>query len=426
MKPTKARFAILALISIATMINYLDRSVMGVANSTLSKDLDISPATMGVILSAFGWTYALAQIPGGVALDRIGTRLTYSLSLGLWSLATAFHGLMSSVAGLVSARLALGLAEAPCFPANSRILSTWFPQTERATATGVYTVGEYIGLGLLIPLLSWIMTEWGWRSLFYLVGALGVAFAFVFFALYRDPEESKSVNQAELDLITAGGGATDGGTKMAFSWANVGRLMSKRQIAGASLAQFCSNSTLVFFLTWFPKYLVDERHMSFIKQGFTASLPYIAAAAGVMLGGIVSDWLIRKTGSPSIGRKAPIIAGLLLCATMIGANYTDSNGVVIVIMSIAFFGQGLAGLGWTLLSDVAPKSALGLAGGVFNFCANLASIVTPIVIGIIVQKTGSFGLALTYVGVLGLIGALSYIFIVGPVERVNIDDPITI
>jgi MFS transporter, ACS family, D-galactonate transporter len=426
MKPTKARFAILALISIATMINYLDRSVMGVANSTLSKDLDISPATMGVILSAFGWTYALAQIPGGVALDRIGTRLTYSLSLGLWSLATAFHGLMSSVAGLVSARLALGLAEAPCFPANSRILSTWFPQTERATATGVYTVGEYIGLGLLIPLLSWIMTEWGWRSLFYLVGALGVAFAFVFFALYRDPEESKSVNQAELDLITAGGGATDGGTKMAFSWANVGRLMSKRQIAGASLAQFCSNSTLVFFLTWFPKYLVDERHMSFIKQGFTASLPYIAAAAGVMLGGIVSDWLIRKTGSPSIGRKAPIIAGLLLCATMIGANYTDSNGVVIVIMSIAFFGQGLAGLGWTLLSDVAPKSALGLAGGVFNFCANLASIVTPIVIGIIVQKTGSFGLALTYVGVLGLIGALSYIFIVGPVERVNIDDPLTI
>lgn len=425
MKPTKARFAILALISIATMINYLDRSVMGVANSTLSKDLDISPATMGVILSAFGWTYALAQIPGGVALDRIGTRLTYSLSLGLWSLATAFHGLMSSVAGLVSARLALGLAEAPCFPANSRILSTWFPQTERAKATGVYTVGEYIGLGLLIPVLSWIMAEWGWRSLFYLVGILGIAFAFVFYALYRDPNESKSVNQAELDLITAGGGATDGGTKMAFSWANVGRLMSKRQIAGASLAQFCSNSTLVFFLTWFPKYLVDERHMSFIKQGFTASLPYIAAAAGVMLGGIVSDWLIRKTGSPSIGRKAPIIAGLLLCATMIGANYTDSNGVVIAIMSIAFFGQGLTGLGWTLLSDVAPKSALGLAGGVFNFCANLASIVTPIVIGVIVQQTGSFGLALTYVGVLGLIGALSYIFIVGPVERVNIDDPLT-
>jgi MFS transporter, ACS family, D-galactonate transporter len=421
MKPTKARFAILALISIATMINYLDRSVMGVANSTLSKDLAISPATMGLILSAFGWTYALAQIPGGIALDRIGTRLTYSLSLGLWSLATAFHGLMSSVAGLLSARLALGLAEAPCFPANSRILSTWFPQTERAKATGVYTVGEYIGLGLLIPVLSWIMAEWGWRSLFYLVGAIGIAFAFIFFALYRDPHESRSVNQAELDLITAGGGTTSGGSAMAFSWANVGRLISKRQIAGASLAQFCSNSTLVFFLTWFPKYLVDERHMSFIKQGFTASLPYIAAAVGVMLGGIVSDWLIRRTGSPSIGRKAPIIFGLLLCATMIGANYTESNAVVIAIMSVAFFGQGLAGLGWTLLSDVAPKSALGLAGGVFNFCANLASIVTPIVIGVIVQQTGSFGLALTYVGVLGLIGAASYIFVVGPVERVTLE-----
>ena len=425
MKPSKARFAILALISVATMINYLDRSVMGVANSTLSKDLSISPATMGVILSAFGWTYALAQIPGGIALDRIGTRLTYTLSLGLWSLATAFHGLMSNVTGLLSARLALGLAEAPCFPANSRILSTWFPQTERAKATGVYTVGEYIGLGLLIPVLSAIMAAWGWRSLFFLVGALGIAFALVFYALYRDPGDSKSVNQAELDLITAGGGTTDGLEKLAFSWANVGRLISKRQIAGASLAQFCSNSTLVFFLTWFPKYLVDERHMSFIKQGFTASLPYIAAAVGVMFGGIVSDWLIRRTGSPSIGRKAPIITGLLLCATMIGANYTSSNTTVIAIMSIAFFGQGLAGLGWTLLSDVAPKSALGLAGGVFNFCANLASIVTPIVIGVIVQKTGSFGLALTYVGVLGIIGAAAYIFVVGPVERVSIDEPIT-
>jgi ACS family D-galactonate transporter-like MFS transporter len=421
MKPTRARFGILALISVATLINYLDRSVMGVANHDIVTELHISPAVMGIILSAFGWTYAVAQIPGGMLLDKIGTRITYALSLGLWSLSTMLHGFMSSVAGLMSARLALGIAEAPCFPANSRIMSTWFPQRERARATGVYTVGEYIGLGLLIPVLSWMILHWGWRSLFFAVGALGIGFAFVFYAFYRDPRDSSAVNQAELDLIAADGGVTDGGAKRAFNWNDIGKLLKKRQIVGASLAQFCSNSTLVFFLTWFPKYLVDARHMTFIKSGWVVSLPYIAAAAGVMLGGVASDWLIKRTGSPSIGRKLPIITGLLMCATMIGANYVSSNSAVITIMSIAFFGQGMAGLGWTLLSDVAPKSMLGLTGGIFNLCANMASIVTPLVIGFVVSATHSFYGGLAYVGALGLIGAASYIFIVGPVERVTLD-----
>jgi ACS family D-galactonate transporter-like MFS transporter len=150
-KPSRKRFIILTLISLATLINYLDRSVMGVAKPALVAELHITPAVMGLIFSAFSWTYAIAQIPGGYVIDRLGTRLTYALSLGLWSAMTAVHGLMTGVVGLVSSRLALGLAEAPCFPANSRVLSTWFPQQERARATGVYTVGEYIGLGLLIP-----------------------------------------------------------------------------------------------------------------------------------------------------------------------------------------------------------------------------------------------------------------------------------
>jgi len=421
MKPTRARLTILALISIATLINYLDRSVMGVAKPELVKELHISPEVMGLIFSAFSWTYALAQIPGGYVIDRLGTRLTYALSLGLWSLATALHGFMTSVAGLVSARLALGIAEAPCFPANSRVLSTWFPQNERAKATGVYTVGEYIGLGMLIPVLGWALANYGWRSLFWGVGALGVVFAVIFHAMYREPHEDPRANQAELDLIAAGGGFTSASQSVGFSWANVRKLITTRQIAGASIGQFCSNSTLVFFLTWFPSYLAEERGMTFIKAGFMVSLPYLGASLGVMLGGIVSDWLIRRTGSPSIGRKAPIIAGLLLCSTMISANYLQSNTAVIAVMSVAFFGQGLAGLGWTLLSDVAPKQMMGLTAGLFNFFTNIAGIVTPIVIGLVVGATGSFYGALAYVGALGIVGALSYLFVLGPVERVTIE-----
>lgn len=421
MKPTKARLGILVLITLATMLNYLDRSVMGVAKPDLVAELHISPEVMGLIFSAFSWTYALAQIPGGLVLDKLGSRLTYALSLGLWSLATMAHGMMSSVAGLVGARLALGLAEAPCFPANSRILSTWFPQQERARANSVYSVGQYVGLGLMIPVLTWISATYGWRSLFYIFGGIGIVFAFIWHAAFREPNESKSVNQAELDYIEAGGGLAAKSAAFAFSWSNVGKLISKRQIAGASIGQFCGNSTLVFFLTWFPSYLADERGMDWIKSGFAASLPYIAASVGVLFGGYVSDRIIRQTGSATIGRKLPIIVGLLMTSVMIAANYVESNTTVIIIMSIAFFGQGMVNLGWTLISDVAPKEMIGLTGGIFNFCANLAGIVTPLVIGFVVGATGSFYGALAYIGALGLIGAAAYIFIVGEVERVSID-----
>ncbi len=423
MIPTRRRLAVLALITLATMLNYVDRSVMGVAQPFLVKELAITPEVMGLIFSAFSWTYALAQIPGGIVLDRLGVRITYGLSLALWSLATFVHGLMASVAGLFSARLALGLAEAPCYPTNGRILSLWFPQTERARANGVYAVGQYIGLGFLIPVLTWIAASYGWRALFFIFGAIGLVFAGVWHLSYRDPHESRKVNQAELDLIASGGGlAAQGQTK--FSWASAGKLMRKRQVLGASIGQFCSNSTLVFFLTWFPSYLVTERGMDWIKSGFAASLPYIAASVGVLLGGVISDGLIRRTGSATLGRKLPVIAGLLLTSTMVLANFTSSNALVIAIMSVAFFGQGMGNLGWTLIADVAPKSMIGLTGGLFNLCANLAGIVTPIVIGVVVGRTGSFYGALAYIGALGLIGAAAYLFILGTVERVSVDAPV--
>ena len=284
MKPSRARFGVLALITLATMLNYVDRSVMGVAQPAIAKELSITPEMMGLIFSAFSWTYALAQVPGGMLLDRLGSRLTYALSLGLWSMATVVHGLMSSVAGLFSARLALGLAEAPCFPANSRILSTWFPQTERARANGVYSVGQYIGLGFMIPVLTWIAVNFGWRALFFVFGSVGVLFAFVWHWRYREPHESTRVNQAELDHIAAGGGLGGQQAKFSFSWAKVRALMGRRQILGASIGQFCGNSTLVFFLTWFPSYLATERGMDWIKSGFAASLPYIAASVACCWG----------------------------------------------------------------------------------------------------------------------------------------------
>jgi ACS family D-galactonate transporter-like MFS transporter len=421
MRPTRARFLILILITIGTMINYLDRTVMSVAAPFLARDLGLNAVFMGLAFSAFSWTYAAAQIPGGVLLDRFGVRFTYFASVTLWSLCTVAQGLATGLASLLGARLALGVAEAPAFPSNSRILSTWFPQQERARATGVYSIGQYFGLAFLSPVLFWISAELGWRALFIIVGLAGVFFGFVWLALYRDPHASQKVNQAELDHIAAGGGLGDRTVATRFEWRNIGFLLRQRQILGASIGQFASNSTLVFFLTWFPTYLATERQMAWLKAGFFTILPFIAATVGVVAGGVASDFLLRKTGSANIARKLPIVCGLFLASVIVSANFLESDLLVIAVMSIAFFGQGMCNLGWTLLTDVAPKRLIGLTGGVFNLCANLAGIVTPLVVGFIVAATGSFAWALGFIAVIALLGAFSYLFLLGDVRRVEFD-----
>jgi ACS family D-galactonate transporter-like MFS transporter len=420
-RPTRARLVVLALIAIATMINYLDRTVLGIAAPLFSQQFGIDARTLGFILSAFGWTYALAQIPGGALLDRIGVKLMYYWSLTLWSAFTALQGLATGVWSMLLCRLGLGVAEAPCYPANSRVLNAWFPQGERARANATYSVGQYVGLGLLSPVLYWITAEFGWRTLLVGVGACGILFGFVWWRFYSEPDAGRA-NAAELAYIRAGGGLASGSSSAGFSWQRVGFLLSRRQILGASIGQFCGNSTLVFFVTWFPSYLAGELKMGWLQAGFFAMLPFIAASVGVLFGGALSDFLLRRTGSANIARKLPVIAGLGLAATSVLATVVGSNGMVILVLSIAFFGQGMVNLGWTLISDVAPRQLIGLTGGLFNFFANVASIVTPIVIGYTVAASGgSFRLALTFISALAVIGVLIYVFVIGDVKRVEYD-----
>ncbi|WP_434115130.1 MFS transporter [Paraburkholderia caffeinilytica] len=434
---SKARYQVLGLLAVGTMINYLDRTVLGIAAPQLTKELGINAALMGLLFSVFSWSYVASQIPGGLFLDRFGSKLTYFLSMTFWSLCTLAQGLVHGIGALFVFRLGLGVSEAPCFPTNSRVVATWFPQSERAMATGTYTVGEYIGLAFFSPFLFMLMGTFGWRSLFYVVGGVGLVFGVIWWMFYREPRDHPSANQAELDYIEAGGGLTHSrkdaessgaaGTAAAsarsgFEWRTIGRLLKHRQLTGICLGQFAGNSTLVFFLTWFPTYLATERHMAWLKIGFFAIMPFIAASIGVMFGGLFSDWLLRRGKSANVARKLPIIAGLLLASTIILANYVESNVVVIAILSVAFFAQGMAALGWTLVSDIAPEGLLGVTGGIFNFAANLAGIVTPLVVGFIVAATGSFVGALVFIGAVALIGALSYIFIVGDIKRIVLVD----
>ncbi|HXF17839.1 MAG TPA: MFS transporter, partial [Burkholderiales bacterium] len=285
----------------------------------------------------------------------------------------------------------------------------------------VYTVGEYVGLAFLSPMLFWILGAFGWRTLFFTVGLAGILFGLFWWRTYREPHESKNVNQSELDYIAAGGGIVTPKSTTKFEWHLIAKLLRFRQLIGICIGQFAGNSTLVFFLTWFPTYLATERHMGWLKIGFFTVLPFIAASIGVLFGGWWSDWMLRRKRSANMARKLPIIIGLLLASVIVTANYVESDHVVIAILSLAFFAQGMAALGWTLVSDIAPKGLLGLTGGIFNFAANLAGIVTPLVIGFIVAATGSFFGALAFIAVVALIGAFSYIFIVGDIRRIELD-----
>lgn len=416
---SRQRWVTLAWLFLLTAINYLDRTNMAIAAPAIKTELGLDPIMMGLLFSAFSWSYGLLQIPGGWFLDRVGARNAYTASLFFWSLFTLFMGWGYSFVILFIIRLLVGAAEAPAFPANSRIASMWFPTHERGTATAVYTAGEFVGLAFLTPVLAYILETYGWPEVFFFTGAIGILIAFLWHHFYRDPRDSKQLNDAERTYIRNGGGLVDMEPKNGpMDFSHLKELFKHRQLIGIYIGQFANTSTMFFFLTWFPTYLMVAKDMPIIKAGFYAAIPYIGALIGVLVGGAWSDNMIKHGASLSVARKTPIVTGLVMSMTIMGANFANTPEAVIAFMTLAFFGQGMAATIWTTVGDIAPIRAVGLAGGVFNFMGNLAGIITPIVIGLIVSTTGDFTGALLFVGIIALIGVLSLLFLVGDMHRI--------
>jgi ACS family D-galactonate transporter-like MFS transporter len=415
-------FPILAMVFVATLINYTNRSIFGFAKPLMVADLHIDAFWAGMLGSCFAWTYAAAQIPAGAFLDKFGTRFTYAFSLVTWSFFTTVQGLVSSVGLMFGARMGLGLCEAPCFPANSRVLAHWFPQAERARANAIYSIGMYGGIAFLAAPLAWLIQAYGWRTMFVLTGLAGIAFGAVWYLIYREPHESRLVNQAELDHIAAGGALKSGAAQKPFRWNYLLQLLTFRQIVCASIAQFGGNAVLTFFLLDFVNYLVTQRHFGFLHAGIFASIPYMAAAVGGLAGGQVSDLLLTKTGNANLARKLPIVTGLILASLLPLAILIPEgqDGLIIAAMSLVFFGQGITNQGWTVISDIAPASLLGVTGGLFNLVTNLSGILIPVIIGFVVEYTGSYNNALIFTGALPLLGAFLYVFVMGDIKRLEI------
>ena len=427
------RFLVLGLIFLITVVNYADRSNMSIAGSDMSKTLHISSVQLGFIFSAFSWAYVVGQLPGGYLLDRFGAKKMYGWSLILWSLATlvvGFVGLVSTpvlvtVGILFALRLILGIVEAPAFPANARITTMWFPTRERGQATAVFNSAQYLATAMFAPIMGWMTFQFGWRWGFFALGILGIAFAVVWFGWMNVPSRHRRVSAAEIEKIREGGALVDldesavlAKSKSQLTGRQFAQLFTSRMFWGLYIAQYAVNALTYFFCTWFPIYLVSSRHLNILQAGLIAAIPALAGFLGGMLGGFVSDLMLRRGVSLTAARKIPSVIGMLLAMLIMVCPFTNSTPVIVLLMTLAFFGKGVAALGWAFATDMAPKEANSVSGSIMNAIGNIAGIVTPIVIGFVIAASGSFDMALWFVGAHGAVALVGYA-VMGKVKRLE-------
>jgi D-galactonate transporter len=435
-KKTHVRYWALAMIFIVTTFNYADRATLSITGPAMSKEFGFTTIQMGYIFSAFSWAYVLSQMPGGWLLDRFGARRVYGWSIFFWSLFTMVQASVgvwttaaTAVLTLFIMRFFVGMAEAPAFPANAKVVASWFPKQERGTASAIFNAAQYFAAIVFTPLMAGMTHLFGWHWVYLAMGGVGVVLALGWFKFMRSPAVHPGVNRAELEHIEAGGGLVHMGEREGPQAAELPKgqtayymkqLLTNRMLFGIYLGQFSINVLTYFFLTWFPVYLVQERHMSILKAGFMVSLPAICGFVGGILGGVLSDWMIRRGWSLTVARKTPIVAGMLMAVSMIFCNYVSADWMIVSLMALAFFGKGFGAFGWAVMADVAPREVIGLAGSIFNTFGAVAGIVTPIVIGYILAATGSFSGALVFVAANALVTVFAYLVIVQDIERIEL------
>jgi len=259
-----------------------------------------------------------------------------------------------------------------------------------------------------------------------IMGVIGFVLTLVWIKFIHNPPEHPNISKSELEYLKEGGAVVDIDHKKTDSanngpkWSYVRQMLSSRMMLGIFFGQYFINSITWFFLTWFPIYLVQEKGMSILKVGMIAAIPALCGFAGGVLGGVFSDFLIKRGFSLTVARKIPIVLGMLLATSIILCNYTDNNTLVVTLMALAFFGKGFGALGWPVIADTAPKEVIGLCGGIFNVFGNVASIVTPLVIGYMVKGLHSFNMALIFVGCSALMAMLCYLLVVGDIKRLEL------
>ncbi|MDR3100955.1 MAG: MFS transporter [Paraburkholderia sp.] len=381
----------LSLLLLSGIVNYLDRATLSIASPLIRHDLGLSVAEMGLLLSAFLWAYAFAQLPAGALIDRFGARVMLAVSLGTWSVAQAFGGVVSGFGQFFAARMVLGVGEAPQFPTCAKVVRDWFTGKERGTATGIWNSSSTLGTAIAAPLLTIIMLNIGWRWMFAVMGIAGLVLAVGFYVVHRDPHQVDLTQREKAYLHDAEGEVATRPTLREWR-----RLFGFGTTWGMLLGFFGTIYVLWIYNAWLPTYLQMEHHLTIAKTGWVAAVPYVFGIVGSLSGGKICDVLAKRGVSAINSRKYPMAASLLGTAlfTVLTA-VTHNTTLAVIFISISMLLVYLStSAAWAMASVAAPANCTASIGAMQNFGGYFGGALAPVVTGFLVQKTNSFEPAL--------------------------------
>ena len=411
----KIRWLIIWMCFIANAISYIDRANLAIAAPFIRQELGLGAAAMGVVLSAFFWTYAAMQLPSGWIVDRIGVRLSLVLAVGWWSLFTIVTGFARGFSQFIGARLMLGVGEAASIPSFTKVAFNWFPRRERGLACSIFNSGSTAGSALSLPLVTWLIVLAGWRGAFIVTGLLGIAWVLFWWFIYRDPERYRAIAPEAVDALLAERAAPAAVTAT-ITWPDLFRY---RSIWGLMIGMFCLNFAIYFFITWFPSYMLQSRGFSLASLGTLGTIPALMAIIGNWVGGWTSDRLLKMGWSPTKARKTCLVGGMLMASSIGVSAFVANVYLCLALFALAYASLSFVGANvWTVVSEMAPTPGhVASLSGIQNFAGNLAGIMITTFTGVMLALTkGSFLVPLAAAGGLCVVGALSYLFIVGKVE----------
>ncbi|WP_240164500.1 MFS transporter [Pantoea sp. Ap-967] len=401
------------MLLLAMIINYIDRAALSIAMPFITQDFHLTPVEKGLIFSAFSVGYAAFNVIGGYLADRFGGRRVLIWSMGGWSVVCAATAAAFNFWYLIVARALFGAGEGPNSATANKVVNVWFPLKERASAAGINQAGGPIGGALAGPVIGFMALWLGWRVAFVVMGVLGLLWVIAWARLVTEtPAQHPKVSPEELALINEGRSDIPGanGEKASF-----GDVLRNRSVLLTGISLFCYNYILFFFMTWFPSYLVDAKGVSLQHMGIVNSLPWLVGAVGYLGGGILVDYIFRRTGKQTLSRKVVLVPSLLTAATCIGVTgLVDSVTVAVAVMTVAIgFLMLTAPAYWALIQDSVPSNQVGTASGFMHGLANLSGIVGPTITGYLIQQSGTYSTGFILAGALGIAGAMIVAFFVG-------------
>ncbi|ASI60714.1 MFS transporter [Raoultella ornithinolytica] len=398
----------LVLLFIAGIVNFLDRSSLSVAGEAIRGDLGLSATEFGVLLSAFSLSYGFAQLPSGMLLDRFGPRIVLGAGLIFWSLMQALTGMVNSFSHFILLRIGLGIGEAPFMPAGVKSINDWYVQKERGTAVGIFNSSTVLGQAIAPPALVLMQIAWGWRTMFVVIGLAGIAVGLCWYAWYRNRAQFDLQQDERLYLAAP----VQARPTLNFSeWLG---LFKRRTTWGMILGFSGVNYTGWLYIAWLPGYLQAQQGLSLAKTGWVAAIPFLAAAVGMWVNGIVVDALARRGYDLAKTRKTTIVVGLLLSAlgTLLVVQ-SSSPAQAVAFISMALFCVHFAGTSaWGLVQVLVSEQKVASVAAIQNFGSFVFASFAPVVTGWVVDTTHSFNLALVIAACVTFTGALCYFFIV--------------